>query len=111
MNINQTSASNPGAQDSTNSLNRLVAAAVVNRNFRDLLLTEPAQALTCGFQGEVFDLDTQDARMILSIQAESLSDFAQQLADLQNNKQPSRLHSASGCWVPSQCSSVVLDAE
>jgi hypothetical protein len=111
MNTNQMSSSNSGVQESTNSLNRLVAAAVVNQNFRDLLLTKPAQALTSGFQGEEFDLDSQDARIILSIQADTLSDFAQQLVDLQNGNQLARPLSGSGSWIPSQCSSVVLDAE
>jgi len=111
MNITQSPSTDPGAQVSDNAVNRLVAAAVVNQNFCNLLLTKPAQALTCGFQGEQFNLDSQDARIILSIQANSLSEFAQQLVRLQNGRQPDRLISGSGSWVPSQCSSVVLDAE
>lgn len=96
---------------SPESVNRLVAAAVVNENFCNLLLTKPAVALEQGYQGETFDLDQRDAQLILSIRANSLSDFAQQYLLLKDEHTAPVLASGSGNWFPSQCSSVVLDAE
>lgn len=59
-----------------NELNKLLAAAVVNKKFRDLLLTDPKAALNNGYNGETFQLREEDQRLVLSIQAESLAEFA-----------------------------------
>lgn len=64
-------------------ISRLLTAAVVNRGFRDLLLSSPARALEKGFNGEKFSLAQREKELILSIQAGSLSEFAQQLSSLQ----------------------------
>lgn len=109
MNPNLTPAPDSETRLPEGDVNRLVAAAVVNQKFRDLLLSEPARALASGFQGEEFDLDYHQEALILSIQASSLSEFARQLVDLQSTKQEP--HLSSGSWVPTRCSSVVLDAE
>ncbi len=68
-----------------NELSRLLTAATVSKKFRHLLLTNPKQALANGYNGEVFNLDTQDLDRILSIQAFSLHDFAQQLIGQQKS--------------------------
>jgi hypothetical protein len=60
-------------------LSRLLTAAVVNREFRTLLLSDPAIALATGYNGEPFDLATDVQEMIFSIRATSLADFAEQL--------------------------------
>jgi hypothetical protein len=70
----------PAAYKDDRELNRLLTAAVVNRKFCDLLLTNPASALARGYQGEAFRLDTEEQKFILSIRANTLADFAQQLA-------------------------------
>ena len=62
-----------------NELSRLLTAATVSKKFRHLLLTNPEQALANGYNGEVFQLDAQDLDRIMSIQAFSLREFAQQL--------------------------------
>jgi hypothetical protein len=62
-----------------NELSRLLTAATVSKKFRHLLLTNPTQALANGYNGEVFHLDAQYMNRILSIQALSLHEFAQQL--------------------------------
>jgi hypothetical protein len=60
-------------------LSRLLTAAVVNQEFRNLLLSDPAIALATGYNGEPFDLPTDVQEMIFSIRATSLADFAEQL--------------------------------
>lgn len=69
-----------------NELSRLLTAATVSKKFRHLLLTNPKQALANGYNGEVFNLDSQDLDKVLSIQAMSLNDFARQLIGQQKPK-------------------------
>jgi len=59
----------------------LIAAAVVDSSFRDLLLANPAYALEKGYYGQFFGLTEQERQLVISIQATSLSDFASQLVD------------------------------
>jgi hypothetical protein len=60
-------------------LSRLLTAAVVNRGFCNLLLTNPATALARGYNGESFRLASEEQDLVLSIQAQSLAEFARQL--------------------------------
>jgi hypothetical protein len=60
-------------------LSRLLTAAVVNREFCNLLLANPAIAVATGYNGEPFDLATEEQELIFSIRATSLADFAEQL--------------------------------
>ncbi len=60
-------------------LSALFAAAVVNREFRNLLLRDPKTALKNGYLGEQFYLSNEEQRRLTSIRAESLADLAQQL--------------------------------
>lgn len=60
-------------------INRLLTAAVVNRRFCRLLLTNPVGALTLGYRGEAFRLNPTEVRRISAIRATSLRDFALQL--------------------------------
>ena len=60
-------------------LSRLIAAAVVNRQFCNLLLANPAMALATGYNGEVFHLASEEQELVASIRATSLADFAKQL--------------------------------
>jgi hypothetical protein len=62
-------------------VSRLLTAAVVNKRFCKLLLTNPASALASGYNGESFRLDREDKDLIVSIQAKSLAEFAKQLSD------------------------------
>ena len=64
-----------------NDLTKLMAAAIVNQGFRELLLTQPAKALAIGYQGEEFQLDQDDRDLILSCPARTLSDLANLLAN------------------------------
>jgi hypothetical protein len=71
----------PPAMPSPNGeLSRLMAAAVVNRKFRDLLLANPAAAIETGQGEESFNLTPDEKALILPIQhAQSLADFASKL--------------------------------
>jgi hypothetical protein len=58
---------------------RLLTAAVINQRFREMLLSDPAQALAAGFAGEAFALGGEERDQVASIHASSLEDFARQL--------------------------------
>ncbi len=58
---------------------RIFAAAVVNRQFCEMLLQDPGAALQRGYLGETFSLSKEEVDALISIHAESLSDFARQL--------------------------------
>lgn len=62
-------------------LSKLLTAAVVNANFRKLLLTNPAQALSGGYNGEVFHLTKEEHEHIVSIKAKTLAEFANSLIE------------------------------
>lgn len=61
-----------------------MTAAVINRQFCEMLLADPAMAVASGYSGEVFHLASEDQELILSIRAESLADFAKQLTQNHN---------------------------
>ncbi|MEW6405085.1 MAG: hypothetical protein AB1649_25085 [Chloroflexota bacterium] len=65
--------------DNTAGLSRIFAAAVVNRQFCELLLRDPHEALRKGYLGETFDLSKEERDLLVSIRAQSLSDLARQV--------------------------------
>ena len=60
-------------------LSKLLEAAVVNRQFCQLLLKHPETALRQGYLGNSFDLTMEEQALIISIQANSLPDLARQV--------------------------------
>jgi hypothetical protein len=60
-------------------MNKLFAAAVVNNQFCQLLLSEPKIALRQGYLGDAFDLTFEEQALIVSIRAKSLPELAQQV--------------------------------
>jgi hypothetical protein len=56
-------------------VNRLLAAALISRQFCNLLLKDPARALQQGFAGEHFRLSNDEQDFILSVRAGSLQEF------------------------------------
>jgi hypothetical protein len=60
-------------------LHRLFAAAIVSDQFRTTLLHEPEEALAKGYLGQTFSLTDQEKRIIKTIRAENLTDFAQKV--------------------------------
>lgn len=102
---------NPGPERAhpltSGGISRLMAAAVINKRFQNLLLTSPGEALEAGFQGEEFKLDRAERKLILSIQAGNLADFALQLLA----PRESTSQEPSGFWIPVDRQAVVLDAQ
>ena len=62
-------------------ISRLMSAAVISRDFCDLLLADPAVALAAGYGGEPFHLGEEEKMRVLSIHASTLADFALQLTE------------------------------
>jgi len=62
-------------------LSYLLAAAVVNRQFRQLLLDDPEIALQRGYLGERFDLSREERERVTSVRAESLAELAGMIAN------------------------------
>ncbi len=58
---------------------RILSAAIVSSQFRQLLLTNPEKALLMGFGGETFQLAQDERKRLSSIQANSLAEFANQM--------------------------------
>ena len=61
------------------ALHRLFAAAIVSDQFRTTLLREPERALANGYLGQAFPLTDQEKKIIKTIRAENLTDFAQKV--------------------------------
>jgi len=62
-------------------LNKLFEAAVVSRQFCQLLLSQPEAALQQGYLGNTFDLTLEERALIVSIRANSLPELAQQVTN------------------------------
>jgi len=58
---------------------RIISAAVINERFCNLLLNDPEQAISNGYSGETFEMNSEDKMILSSIRANNLSDFATQL--------------------------------
>lgn len=58
---------------------RILTAAVINLQFRQLLLSNPAKAIDSGYGGEVFQLAREEKTRVAAIRATTLADFASQL--------------------------------
>lgn len=61
---------------------RILSAAVINRKFREMLLDDPSQAVSRGFNGESFNLSSKEKSELSSLKSLSLADFASQLAQI-----------------------------
>ncbi len=59
---------------------RILSAAVINTKFREMLLSDPVKAVSCGYSGEQFELDHEDKNRLATIRATSLAEFAAQLS-------------------------------
>lgn len=61
---------------------RILTAAVINMQFRQLLLSNPGKAIESGYGGEVFSLAREEKKRVAAIRATSLADFASQLSQV-----------------------------
>jgi hypothetical protein len=59
---------------------RILSAAVINRNFREKLLTDPVQAVASGFNGESFHLTENEKKELTALKGLTLSEFALQIS-------------------------------
>jgi len=66
-------------QEISQECGRLLTAAVISAQFRQLLLSNPGKAISSGFGGEAFYLDKENRSRVASIRAANLVDFATQL--------------------------------
>jgi len=64
----------------TPEISRLLSAAVINRQFRSMLLRNPASAAESGYKGESFCFDHKEKEKLSAIHASSLREFATLLA-------------------------------
>ena len=60
-------------------ISRILTAAVINENFRKLLLANPDLALKKGYRGEPFNLANEERTCLAAIRASSLAEFAAQI--------------------------------
>lgn len=67
---------------SSDGLNRLLCAAIVDRGFCQRFLADPAAAVQAGYLGESFALSDDEMIWIQSVRAATLSEFAGRLLDL-----------------------------
>jgi len=58
-------------------MSHLINAALVDKEFCELLLTNPSDALAQGCYGEKFNLPRKERQFVLTTQAASLTDFAE----------------------------------
>ncbi|MEW5871300.1 MAG: hypothetical protein AB1894_18655 [Chloroflexota bacterium] len=63
--------------EKSSEMSRLLNAALIDRQFCDLLLTHPELALSKGYNGEAFLLSFRDRQFILRARFASLTDFAE----------------------------------
>ncbi len=66
-------------QNAHAGLSSLFTAAVVSQSFCKMLLSSPERALKQGYMGKPFSLSADDAALIVSLNAQSLPDLAQQV--------------------------------
>ncbi len=67
-------------KSTSSEYSRILSAAVINSKFRDMLLSDPMKAISCGYSGEHFNLDHEDKNRLATIRATSLAEFAAQLS-------------------------------
>ncbi len=71
-------------RDGLIALNRLLTAAVISSRFCQQLLTDPRAAIAAGYHGETFTFSDSELALLSAIQAETLAEFAQAVAEEQS---------------------------
>ncbi len=72
----------PGDSRAKQEYSRILTAAVINIQVRQLLLSNPGKAIESGYRGEMFSLAREEKRRVAAIRATSLADFASQLSQV-----------------------------
>jgi hypothetical protein len=68
-------------QKEQSNINRLLAAAVVSRQFCSLLLSDPVRAIAAGYAGEQFSLTEDEYELVLFAHGSTLPEFAKHLCE------------------------------
>ena len=71
-------------QGRAGEMSRLINAALVDRQFCNLLLTQPSLALANGYNGEQFLLGYKDKQFLLATKSDSLADLAERWVQFNN---------------------------
>jgi dihydrodipicolinate synthase/N-acetylneuraminate lyase len=74
----------PKTVRSRQELSRILTAAVISSQFRQMLLANPTKAVAAGFGGESFTLQGEEKKRLASIHAKSLADFASQVFSIES---------------------------
>jgi len=72
----------PKRQLASSEYSRILSAAVINNHFRQMLLNDPVKAISNGYSGEQFDINSEEKVRLSAIRATSLADFAAQLSQV-----------------------------
>jgi hypothetical protein len=72
----------PNVSRTYQEYSRILTAAVINNQFRKLLLSNPGKAIESGYAGERFYLAREEKKRVSEIKASSLADFASQLSQV-----------------------------
>jgi hypothetical protein len=67
----------PRVRENIAEMSRLINAALVDQTFCKALLSTPDSALAKGYNGEIFHLSRTEKEFVLTVRAQSLTDFAQ----------------------------------
>lgn len=74
----ETNLTGPSRPKPNQEVSRLLAAAVISAQFRQMLLTNPEKAISNGYAGESFHLAQEDRKRLAAIRANDLVEFALQ---------------------------------
>lgn len=92
---NPNEGSSPSRPDAFKEYSRILTAAVISSQFRQMLLSNPAKAIADGFGGEAFCLESEDRKRVASIRANTLADFAIELNRIRSSR-TNALHAVAG---------------
>ena len=75
----------PATTRPSQEVSRILTAAVISAQFRQMLLSNPDKAISAGYGGESFHLPREAKKRIASIRATSLADFASQVRAMESS--------------------------
>ena len=73
-------------KDPAKEYSRILTAAVISSQFRQMLLSNPGKAISAGFAGEAFYLENEEKNRLAAIRATTLADFATELTLMQTQR-------------------------
>ena len=98
---------------SQKSINQLLCASLVDKQFSELLFRSPETAISEGYIDHAFQLSEEEYRMVTSIHAGRIEDFAQEIHDhiaersCQEYSDPEKNHSTGSRYaIPVQIQSL-----